>query len=104
VDSIVAYFWTPTKLVLPDLDRPFALHDRDHRQSLVRETIGLHVAQYRDREQSRRPQRPIGLLELAGEARRRDDVAGAPDAGAAALSMRDQPLSGTTPRRSSRLN
>jgi hypothetical protein len=30
------------------------------------------------------------LLELAGEAGRRDDIAGAPDAGAAALAMRDQ--------------
>jgi hypothetical protein len=56
----------------------------------VRETIGLHVAQYRDREQSRRPHRPIGLLELAGEASRRDHVAGASDARAAALAMRDQ--------------
>jgi hypothetical protein len=32
----------------------------------------------------------VGLLELAGEAGRRDDIAGAPDAGAAALAMRDQ--------------
>jgi hypothetical protein len=54
------------------------------------QAIGLHVAQYRDREQSRRPYWPIGLLELAGEARRRDDIAGAPDAEAAALAMRDQ--------------
>jgi hypothetical protein len=72
------------------LRRPFALHDRDHRQLLVRHAIGLHVAQYRDREQSRWPQRPIGLLELAGETGRRDDIAGAPDAGAAALAMGDQ--------------
>src|SRR6202040_2193069 len=36
------------------LARPFALHDRDHRQLLVRQAIGLHVAQHRDREQSRR--------------------------------------------------
>jgi hypothetical protein len=49
-----------------------------------------HVAQHRDREQSRRPHRPIGLLELAGEARRRHDIAGSPDAGAAALAMRDR--------------
>jgi hypothetical protein len=90
VDSKVAYFRTPTKLVLADLDRLFALHDRDHRQLLVRQAIGLHVAQDRDREQSRRPHRPIGLLELAGEAGRRDDIAGAPNAGAAALAMRDQ--------------
>jgi putative transcriptional regulator len=27
------------------LRRPFALHDRDHRQLLVRQRIGLHVAQ-----------------------------------------------------------
>src|ERR1700737_3498247 len=45
-----------------------------------------HVAQYQDREQSRRPHWPVGLLELAREARRRDNIAGAPDAGAAALS------------------
>jgi hypothetical protein len=44
----------------------------------VRQAIGLHVAQHRDREQSRRPHWPIGLLELAREARRRDDIAGAP--------------------------
>ena len=29
---------------------PFALHARDHRQLLVREAVGLHVAQHRDRE------------------------------------------------------
>jgi hypothetical protein len=57
---------------------------------LVRQAIGLHVAQHGDREQSRRPHRPIGLLELAGEAGRRHDIVGAPDAGAAALAMRDQ--------------
>jgi hypothetical protein len=39
---------------------------------------------------SRRPHRPIGLLELAGKAGRRVDIAGAPDAGAAALAMGDQ--------------
>ena len=70
--------------------RPFALHDRDHRQLLVRRAIGFHVAQYRDRKQSRRSHWPIGLLELAGEARGCDDIAGAPDAGAAALAMCDQ--------------
>ena len=37
------------------LRRPFALHDRDRRQLLERQVIGLHVAQDRDREQSRRP-------------------------------------------------
>src|SRR6266436_3893925 len=42
------------------LARPFALHDRDHRQLLVRQAIGLHVTQDRNREQSRRPHRPIG--------------------------------------------
>ncbi len=72
------------------LRRPLALHDRDHRQLLVRQAIGLHVPQHRDREQSRRPHWPIGLLELAGEACRRDDIAGPPDAGAAALAMRDR--------------
>jgi hypothetical protein len=72
------------------LARPFALHDRDHRQLLVRQAIGLHVAQYRNPEQSRRAHRPIGLLELAGEARRCHDIASAPDLGAAALAMRDQ--------------
>ena len=51
------------------------------------ETIGLRVAPYRDREQSRRPHRPIGLLELAGEAPRRHDIADAPDAGVAALAI-----------------
>jgi len=40
------------------LARTFALHDRDHRQLLVREPAGLHVAQYRDREQGRRPSGP----------------------------------------------
>ena len=41
---------------------------------------------------ARRAGRPgaIGLLELAREARRCDDIAGAPDAGAAALAMGDQ--------------
>ena len=57
---------------------------------LVREPMGLHAAQHRDREQSRRPHRPIGLLELAREAGRRDDIAGAPDAGAATLAMGDR--------------
>jgi hypothetical protein len=33
----------------------------------VAKPIGFHVTQYRDRKQSRRPHRPIGLLELAGE-------------------------------------
>ena len=56
---------------------------------LVRETIGLHVAQHGNREQSRRPHWPIGLLELAFEARRCNEVAGAPDAGAAALAIGD---------------
>src|SRR5216683_6952214 len=69
------------------LARPFALHDRDHRQLLVREPVGLHVAQHGNHEQSRRPQGAIGLLELAGEAGRRHDVAGAPDARATALAM-----------------
>jgi hypothetical protein len=48
------------------------------------------VAQHRDREQSRRPQGAVGLFELAGEAGRRDEVADAPNAGMAALAMRDQ--------------
>jgi hypothetical protein len=38
----------------------------------------------------RRPDWPIGLLEPAGETRGCDDIAGAPDAGAAALAMGDQ--------------
>jgi len=62
------------------LGGPFALHDRDNRQSLVRQGIGLHVTQDGNREQSRRPHWPIGLLEPAGEAGRRDDIAAAPDA------------------------
>jgi hypothetical protein len=72
------------------LARPFALHDRDHRQLLARQAIGLHVGQDRDRKQSRRPHRPIGLLELAGETGGCHDVAGAPDAGASALAMGDR--------------
>jgi hypothetical protein len=56
----------------------------------VDETIGLHVAPYRDREQSRRAHRPIGLLELARKAGGRHGIAGAANAGAAALAMRDQ--------------
>ena len=36
------------------------------------------------------PMGPMGVLELAGEARRRHDIAGAADAGAAALAMGDQ--------------
>jgi hypothetical protein len=72
------------------LRRPFGLHDRDHRQLLAGQAIGLHVAQHGNREQSRRPHRPIGLLELAGEAGGRHDIAGAPDPGAAAFAMRDQ--------------
>jgi hypothetical protein len=56
----------------------------------VRQAVTLHVPQDRDREQSRRPHWPIGLLELAGEAGGCDDIAGAPDAGAAALAMGDQ--------------
>ena len=81
--------------------RPFALHDRDHRQLLVRQAIGLHVTQHRDREQSRRPQRSTPTLTLprlrgregrglTRKARRRHDIAGAPDAGAAALAMGNQ--------------
>ena len=54
------------------------------------QAIGLHVTQRRDREQSRRPHWPIGLLKLAGEARGCDDLAGAAKAGAAALAMRNQ--------------
>jgi hypothetical protein len=72
------------------LRRPFALHDRDHRQLLVRQAVGLHVAQYGNREQSRRTHRPIGLLELAGDAGGRDHITGAPNAEAAALAMGDQ--------------
>ena len=70
--------------------RPFALHDRDHRQLLVHQAVGLHVAQYRDREQSRRPHWPIGLPELADEAGGCCDIARAPNDRAAALAMRDQ--------------
>jgi len=62
------------------LGGPFALHDRDNRQLLVRQAIGLHVTQDGNREQSRRPHWPIGLLEPAGEAGGRDDIAAAPDA------------------------
>src|SRR5260370_1076292 len=69
------------------LARPFALHGRDHRQLLVREPIGLRVAQDRDREQSRRSHRPIGLLELAGKTSRGDDIAGAPGAVALVTAM-----------------
>jgi hypothetical protein len=58
--------------------------------TLVDETIGLHVAQHGDREQSRRPHWAIGLFELAGEARGHHDIAGTSDAGAAALAMGDQ--------------
>jgi hypothetical protein len=72
------------------LARPFALHDRDRRQLLVRQAIGLHIAQDRNREQSRRPHRAIGLLELAGKDRGGRDIAGAPDPGAATLAMGDQ--------------
>jgi hypothetical protein len=90
VDSIVAYFWTPAKLVSAFL----AAHSRCTTETiascLVGQAIGFHVAQHRDHEQSRRPHRPIGLVELAGEARRRDDIAGAAGTGAAALAMRDQ--------------
>jgi hypothetical protein len=49
---------------------------------LMRQAIGLHVAQYRDREQSRRPQGAIGLLELAGKARACCDISDAPVTGA----------------------
>jgi hypothetical protein len=59
-------------------------------RATVRQAIGLHVAQHGDREQSRRPHRPIGLLELARKADGCHDIAGAPDAGAAALAMRNQ--------------
>ncbi len=44
------------------LRRPFALHDRDHRQLLVRQAIGPLAAQQRDREQSRRPQVVLQLF------------------------------------------
>ena len=70
------------------LRRPFALHHRDC-QLLVRQAVGLHVAQHGDREQNRRPRRPIRLLELGRRARRRHHIPVAPDAGAAALAMRD---------------
>jgi hypothetical protein len=59
-----------------------ALHDRDQRQRLVGQAISVHVPKHRDRQQSRRPHRPIRLLELVGEARWRHDIARAPDPGA----------------------
>jgi hypothetical protein len=42
---------------------------------LAREAIAFRVAQYRDREKSRRSHQPIWLLELAGKARGCDDIA-----------------------------
>ena len=70
--------------------RPFALHDRHHRQLLLGDAVGLHVAQDRDREEGRRPHRPVGQFELAGEAARRHRRARARDAGAAAFAVGDQ--------------
>jgi hypothetical protein len=51
----------------------FAAHSRCTTETiaklLMRQAIGLDVAQDRDREQCRRPHRPIGLLELTGDCR-----------------------------------
>ena len=47
-------------------------------------------AQHGDRKQSRRARRSIGLLELAGQARRRHHIAGAAKPGAAALAIGDR--------------
>lgn len=69
------------------------------------QAIGLHVVQDRNHEQSRRSHRPPqrsparraeGRERAAGDAGRRDDVAGAPDPGAVALGMRSR-LSRTAP-------
>jgi hypothetical protein len=80
----------------------FAAHSRCTTETIASclcvQAIGRHVAQRRDREQSRRPHRPIGLLELAGEARGRDDIAGA--SGAAALAISDQHRLAEPPNRS----
>jgi hypothetical protein len=72
------------------LRRPFALHHRDNRQLLVRQAVGLHVAQHGIANKIGGPVGPLGCsnrpARLAGDTTLR----GAPDAGAAALAMGDQ--------------
>jgi len=79
---------------------PFALHDRDHRQLLVRQAIGLRVARTNTGIVNKvgDSHRPIGLLELAGGAARCDEIMGASDAGAA-LSIQRRPSEAPPPVR-----
>jgi len=63
----------------------------NHRELLVREPIGLHVAQYRDREQSRRPHWPTPTLTLPRLRRREGRGLPARLVGAVTLRMRPTP-------------
>ena len=89
-DHLREFSTSSTLIGVRVLHRPLALHDRDHRQLLVREPIRSSCsARARSRTKSAAPL-GIGLLELPGETDRCDDIAGAPDTEAAALGMRDQ--------------
>ena len=89
-DHLREFSTSSTLIGVRVLHRPLALHDRDHRQLLVREPIRSSCsARARSRTKSAAPS-GIGLLELPGETDRCDDIAGAPDTEAAALGMRDQ--------------
>src|SRR5215472_7278161 len=58
--------------------------------ALAGATEPLHLAQFRDREQSRQAHWPIGLLEPPRETGQRDNIAGAANARATALAVCDQ--------------
>ena len=72
------------------LRRPLALHHRHHGDLLVRHAVGLHVAQHRDRERTRRAHRTERLLELAVQAGCGHRARNATDARSAAFAVRHQ--------------
>jgi len=49
--AIIRELTTPSTVIgwRAGFSRPFALHDRDHRQLLMRQAIGLHVAEHGNR-------------------------------------------------------
>ena len=72
------------------LARPFALHHGNHRHLLVRDAVGLHVAQHGDGKERGRTHRAEGRFELAIQRLRLGRARRAVDARLAALAMRDE--------------
>ncbi len=72
------------------LRRPFALHHRDHRDLLMGDAVGLHVAQHRNRKHAGRRRDAVRQLELSVQAVGADHARGAADIRLAAFGMRDQ--------------